>query len=327
MIDKRYILLLLLVILGLIGLLAHSKQAHNTTRFSTIGKDERHDDKINGPATIRYAKGLTIEYRQGYKILRVLSPWQNAHATFTYVLVPRGMPIPPIHEANVTVVVTPVRRAVIDSQMYVPFFSMLHLNDRIVAISECAIISTPSVAELIRAGRIAEVAIGSGMARLINLERLYSLQPDLILTHGSSNPNYDRHGKLMEAGFHVAIDGGSMETTPLGRMEWIKFIAAFFDKDAEAERLFDEIAHRYEAVGCEDAHGQCTPDRLLRYDVPGHLVYAWRRQLCRGVSARCRSELSVARRSYHREYVTRHRSRDRAGKKRRHLVAPVSAAR
>ena len=38
-----------------------------------------------------------------------------------------------------------------------------------------------------------------------------------------------------------------METSPLARAEWIKLVAAFFDKEAEAERIFNEIESRYSA--------------------------------------------------------------------------------
>ena len=211
------------------------------------GTPALHGNNTAGKETIRYARGFTIEYHQGYKILRVLSPWRDAKATFTYLLVPRGAPVPPIHADNVTVVEIPVRHVVINCSTYIPFFPMLHLNDRIVGICGGELINTPSVAELIHTGRIAEVGTGTGMARLMNLERLYRLQPDLILSYGTGDPNYDQQDKLMEAGFHVAIDGDYMETTPLGRTEWMKFIAAFFDKDVEAERQFAGIAHRYEA--------------------------------------------------------------------------------
>jgi iron complex transport system substrate-binding protein len=36
-----------------------------------------------------------------------------------------------------------------------------------------------------------------------------------------------------------------MENHPLGRAEWIKFLAAFFNKEAEAERVFQDIVSKY----------------------------------------------------------------------------------
>jgi len=32
-----------------------------------------------------------------------------------------------------------------------------------------------------------------------------------------------------------------MENSPLARAEWIKMIAVFFDKEADADRIFDQI--------------------------------------------------------------------------------------
>jgi len=52
----------------------------------------------------------------------------------------------------------------------------------------------------------------------------------------------------LEAGFKPVVNASHMETTPLGRTEWIKFIAAFFNKEAEAECVFDDIVNRYEAM-------------------------------------------------------------------------------
>jgi len=42
------------------------------------------------------------------------------------------------------------------------------------------------------------------------------------------------------------INSDYLEQDPLGRAEWGKFIAAFFEKEAEADRLFDEMVARYQ---------------------------------------------------------------------------------
>jgi iron complex transport system substrate-binding protein len=195
-------------------------------------------------ASIRYAKGFTLEQRQGYKLLRVLTPWRDAKTTFSYALVPRGAKIPPI-EPGAVVVETPVRRIVLASTTFVIYFAMLGLEDSVVGISGCKMVNTPSIADRIHDGRILEVGDGSMSAKSFNLERLFNLQPDLLMIYGTGNPEYDQQNKLQEAGFHVAINSEYMETTPLGRTEWIKFIAAFFNKDAEADHLFTDIVARY----------------------------------------------------------------------------------
>jgi len=50
---------------------------------------------------------------------------------------------------------------------------------------------------------------------------------------------------MLELGLPVVIDGEWNEATPLGRAEWLKFIACFFGREAEAEKLFSNIETSY----------------------------------------------------------------------------------
>jgi iron complex transport system substrate-binding protein len=217
-------------------------------RLNAAGVSDRPSDMPQGPVpSIRYAKAFTLEQFGGYRKLRVLSPWRDSKTAFTYVLVPRGKSVPQT-EPGAIVVKTPVQRIVISSSTHVAYLAMLGLEDKIAGIVGCRRIITPQVAALVRSGRIVDVGDGSDMFDSFNLERLIDLQPDLIMVYGTGYSEFDRQNKLLEAGFHVALNAEYMETTPLGRTEWIKFIAAFFDKDAEAERLFTDISRRYQTL-------------------------------------------------------------------------------
>ena len=83
------------------------------------------------------------------------------------------------------------------------------------------------------------------------MELMLELDPDLVMTSPTGEARFDHHGKLQEAGFSVVFNSEYMETTPLGRSEWIKFIAAFFDMETEADRLFSETAVRYEMLAAK----------------------------------------------------------------------------
>ena len=202
----------------------------------------------NVSTVIRYAKGFTIEYRPGYKVMRVLTPWRNARTSFTYVLAPRGAKVPKM-ESGAVFVETPVRSVALSSTTHPPFFSLLGIEDAIIGISGSKLVNTPSVVERILDGRIIEVGDSSaGITGTFDMERLIELNPDLVMAYGTGDALYDRHGKLIEAGFRVAMNSAYMEMTPLGRFEWIKFVAAFFDMEEEADRLVLETAARYETL-------------------------------------------------------------------------------
>lgn len=208
--------------------------------------------RVNSPeyfpakARLRYAKGFTLEYHDTYKRIEVSTPWRDSQETFTYLLIPRGykLPSPP---SDAVVIEVPIERIVLLSSTNSAFFAMLNLEETLVGMARTRQIVTPEIAKRISLGHIVEVSLDtSGMTRNLNMEMLCMLQPEAILVYGTGIPELDLQPKLAQAGFRVLIDGSYMEPVPLGRAEWIKFIAAFFNKEKEAERIFDEIATSYE---------------------------------------------------------------------------------
>jgi iron complex transport system substrate-binding protein len=82
----------------------------------------------------------------------------------------------------------------------------------------------------------------------LDLEALLALQPDLVFATSIGSPELDVLALLDRSGLPYVVDAAWTEPTPLGRAEWLKFTAAFFDREAEANRLFDQIAARYEEI-------------------------------------------------------------------------------
>lgn len=191
--------------------------------------------------TIDYARNFTLEYKEGYKLLTVLLPWAGATEPIRYALVPKGQAEPSgIDDA--LIVHTPVESFVSLSTTYLPFLEQIDELSSLLAVDSGAYIYNPEVQNLLKAGTVAEVGSGA----VINIESLIDLNPDLIMTSASGFAEYDSHPQLLEAGLKVVINSDYLEQDPLGRAEWGKFIAAFFEKEAEADRLFDEMVARYQ---------------------------------------------------------------------------------
>ncbi len=208
------------------------------------------------PVSLSYATGFTLEYHDTYKVLTVLTPWMGADVTFQYVLVQRGTVHPEGYEAAQYIEI-PVRTLVTMSTTYLGPLAQLDLLDRIVGHDNVQFVSHPHVRKRIQQGTIRE--IGEGPAA--NVELLLELNPDLIMTHGDRSM-YDTHPRLFEAGLPVAINGAYMEPTPLARAEWIKYIAAFFNAERKAERVFQRIAAHYERLA-EKAGNVATGPTVL----------------------------------------------------------------
>ena len=60
-----------------------------------------------------------------------------------------------------------------------------------------------------------------------------------------------------------------METSPLARTEWIKFVAAFYNKSAEADSIFDQIESRYLEAKKTAASATDKPTVLMNANFKG----------------------------------------------------------
>ncbi|MFC1641229.1 ABC transporter substrate-binding protein [Myxococcota bacterium] len=199
--------------------------------------------RTHGRVSLHHAKRFTVEYRADCKLIRVADA-NHADARGTvYQLVPRGHRPVPV-EQGALLVETPVRRVIALGTGHAAAFARLGVPSVLVGVAGVRLLNTPELVAQVRRGELAEVSDGTpSMSKKLDLEQIRTLAPDLILTSFLGNDG----SKLQEAGFKVAESSEWLEETPLGRAEWLKFVAAFLDRETEAERLFWGIEQRYEA--------------------------------------------------------------------------------
>ena len=194
-------------------------------------------------ASIEYTSGFSIEYFNHYKVLTVPTPFSGAEAGETYVLVQCGTPIPDGFE-DATLIETPINRFVSMSTTYLPHLVELDVVEKLVAIDSAGFISTAEIRAKSDAGELAEIGFGAE----VNVEVTLEVEPDLVMTFASGLADFDAHPKLREAGIAVALSADFLDTSPLGRAEWGKFIALFFNKEEAAKVWFSNVASQYETL-------------------------------------------------------------------------------
>lgn len=192
---------------------------------------------------VEYAIGFEVAYHNNYKIVTVTNPWQGAEESFRYVLVQCGR-TPAPEGVEGAIIEVPVDDVIALSTTYLPTLESLGLLDRLIGIDSYLWTTSEAVQERIAAGDVAEVGSGSS----INVELALDLDPGLVMAYGIGIPDYDAHPVLLEAGIPVALNGDFVEQDPLGRTEWMKFIALFFNREADAAEQFDAIAAEYQRV-------------------------------------------------------------------------------
>src|SRR5690606_7531611 len=206
-----------LLIFGLLASAVLAQEAPTTNLADSCV--ETYDESVDyfpDKTEVEYAAGFEVEYFNNYKVINVLQPWRDADVTFTYVLVQCGTPAPEGYE-DAAIIEVPIDTVVSMSTTYVPHFVELGLLDHVVGVDEFDFIYNADMRELIETGEIVEV----GGSSAVNVELVLDLDPDLIMTCGLGSPDYDAHPVLLDAGLNVALNSDYMETSPLGRAEWI----------------------------------------------------------------------------------------------------------
>lgn len=201
--------------------------------------------------TFRYSRQIDIQYHGHYKVLTV-TPSPNPRERFQYVLVQRGTPAPRIGRARVIEV--PARNFVLTHEELLGAAEIVGLADRLIAVSSIRGVRAPGVRAGIDAGRI--IAVGAG--KHVDVERVIALQPDVAMTYWSLNPSYDAHPVLDQAGIHSVVLASHWETSILAVAEWMKVMAILFNREQDANDVFDGIADRYERLA---ARARAQPDK------------------------------------------------------------------
>ena len=195
---------------------------------------------VQAQLSLQYAQGFRVDYFDAYRVVTVLASGSGTQKKFQYILVQRGDKSPDGYE-GVPRIEIPVRTVITTSTTHLPHIEKLGEIHSLIGIDNIKYVSSEAVNQRFAAGKLAEV----GRDRSIDLEKVLVLQPDLVITDSQAQDN--ALVALQEASVPVVINAAYAEPSLLGRVEWIKFVGTFFDKEERASAQFDSIVARYEA--------------------------------------------------------------------------------
>jgi iron complex transport system substrate-binding protein len=190
-------------------------------------------------------KVLRLKYTRHFKMEYVGNSCKKVTdaAGREFLLVPRGSVRPPAF-GNIPVIYTPIQRALFTSMTQVCLLRPLH-NPTVWA-------SVVGVASPLSEWYIPEIRRGlqNGSIQYIgdgyepDFEMIQALQPDMVFTYGGPNGQFKLMKKLSELKIPYIVDNDYLETDPLGQLEWIRFIAAFYDQGQAAEAYLRQSEKR-----------------------------------------------------------------------------------
>lgn len=211
--------------------------------FSACGGKGKAFFPVSGGDTLswHYAGNLTLVDYPDYAVATLRNPWDTLRTLHTYVLVPKDRPLPADLPQG-TVVRVPLAKTLVYSSVHCGLLADLGVEEAIGGVCDLRYIHLPAIVQAHARGAIADC--GNGMNP--DIERIVELHPDAILLSPFQNSNgYGRIGRLDIPLIECA---DYLETSALGRAEWMRFYGRLFGVAGRADSLFTAVEERYVAL-------------------------------------------------------------------------------
>lgn len=189
---------------------------------------------------IKYAKGFSVDNFRKFKRVTVYNPWKKGEILARYYLTGDSSVKTPSDGIRI---ITPVSSVAATSCTQYAFIDILGEMSSLKGICDYKRVYNENIRNAFSQGLVKDL----GDPYSINMESCIMLKPDILLVSGYNQ--YDEHvARLSSAGLSVVFDNEWMESTLLGRAEWIKFIACFYNKSAQADSVFEIVEKRYDEL-------------------------------------------------------------------------------
>jgi iron complex transport system substrate-binding protein len=217
-----------------------------------------------GKSVIKYAHGFTIEYFDHYKEVKILNRSGDRMDTLDYLLVPQGAAAPAGHP-SAQVITTPVQSLIVMSSMHVAQSDFAGVADRIIGLGNGHYVNSTIVRQGLQSGKIRQVGIDANL----NNEEVITLHPGVLMTMSNPEAAFGQYKTLIDAGIPVLPNAEWLETTPLGRAEWVKLVGALTDREAFVDKKFDSVEQAYQQIAKIGSAAAVKPSVIIAMPFKG----------------------------------------------------------
>lgn len=200
-------------------------------------KGHVYSDVDSSSYQVNHAEMFRVNRCSGYTEVQVRDPWDTTRLLQNYILIPKNSPLPSSLPQG-TVVRTPVSRVAVYSSVHCSMLEELGNLSDIAGVCEPRYIVIPKIKKGVSEGKIVDL----GESYAPDVEKIIDLNPEAIISSPFQNAGY---GKVEKLGIPIIEGVDYMESSPLGRAEWIRFLGLFFDKEAFSDSIFKETETAY----------------------------------------------------------------------------------
>ena len=204
-----------------------------------------------GRNLMHYAHRLTLFETDSMVVATVRNPWDTTTVLQQYVLVPRDRPLPRVLPKGI-LLRTPLRRTVMQSSVHAALAERLGTARRVQGICDARFV----VSRRVKALPLTDY----GNSMQPDVERLVADSVDALFVAPFENVG---HGALDASEIPLIECADYMETTPLGRAEWMRFYGRLWGCAERADSLMAAEVEQYESLRREVAEAQAPAPTLL----------------------------------------------------------------
>lgn len=187
---------------------------------------------------MRYARYLTMVEHEGYTLVDIRNPWDTLRSLNTYLLIDKAKPLP-AHLPEGTVVPTPLSKALLYSSVHCSLLQQLDAMQAIGGVCDLKYINLEEIKQQVATGIIKDC----GDAMNPDIEKIIDLRPDAVWL--SPFENSGGYGRIEKLDIPLIECADYMETSPLGRAEWMRFYGKLVGADHQADSLFQLVEQNY----------------------------------------------------------------------------------
>ena len=203
-----------------------------------IKKGDVNNIEADSSLLIKYAAWFSVSYFPDYKRVEVFSPWKKNTSMEVYYLVSDNSTTIPNDGIRIQI---PLHTLGITSCTHIEFLNLLGVLSTVKGVSTPELIYNQQLKQAYKRGEL----IHLGDAFKINVENLLLLAPDALMLANYGNYQDENTRRLQSVNVKLIYNNEWMEESPLARAEWIKFVAAFYNKENLADSIFKTIENHY----------------------------------------------------------------------------------
>ena len=192
------------------------------------------------PNEMRHSSLLSMYKSEGCTRVDIKNPWDSTSLLASYILVVDGAEAPQ-HEVEVQEIRVPVKSLVVYTSVHAGALKELGKIGVVTGVADAQFYKIPEIVE----GLKSSVVVDVGKIDAPVAERIIDLNPDAIMLSLYQGMNLNSV-KNLNIPLLQMVD--NMETTPLGRAEWIKFLGELTGKRAEADSVFEAVEKEYTTI-------------------------------------------------------------------------------